>query len=73
MHRSTSRGSGWGVGVQRSGTKKDDLTADTPGQDEGDNSNSGMPRLSMCADRQKVDRAKLAQTEVTSKQLETHF
>jgi hypothetical protein len=28
------------------------------------NPNSAMPRLSVCADSQKVDRVKLAQTEV---------
>ena len=31
----------------------------------GDSNNPSMPRLSMCADAQKVDKAKLAQTEVS--------
>jgi hypothetical protein len=44
--------------------------SDKDGKDHGKGSKDGMPqlavpRLSVCADAQKVDRAKLAQTEVS--------
>ena len=48
--------SGWG---HRRG-----LSGSGPGDGDGDPNNPAMPRLSVCADSHKVDRSKLAQTEV---------
>lgn len=41
-----------------------DCSQDNKDKDSKDKPNLAVPRLSVCADAQKVDRAKLAQTEV---------
>ena len=61
MHRSSSRSSGWGGSTRRGHSSNQDSEDIDP-----NNPNAGMPRLSVCADSQKVDRAKLSQTEVFS-------
>lgn len=51
--------------------------SDKDGKDHGKGSKDGnsqlaVPRLSVCADAQKVDRAKLAQTEVSQRRRQIH-
>ena len=66
MHRSMSKSLvGWGSSTNR----RAENTSSNPDGDTDDiidpnNPNSAIPRLSVCADSHKVDRAKLAQTEV---------
>ena len=54
--------SGWGSQHRNSG-KQAEMSSDNPVADVSDPNNPGMSRLSMCADAQKVDKTKLAQTE----------
>ena len=72
MHRSMSKSSaGWSSSSNRgnrgntSTSSADGAVGATDDMMDPNNPNSAMPRLSVCADSQKVDRVKLAQTEVT--------
>ena len=74
MHRSMSKSSaGWSSSSNR-GNRGNTSTSSVDGAGgatddmmDPNNPNSAMPRLSVCADSQKVDRVKLAQTEVKYK------
>ena len=72
MHRSMSKSSaGWSSSSSNRGNRGNTSTSSADGavgatddMMDPNNPNSAMPRLSVCADSQKVDRVKLAQTEV---------
>lgn len=51
------------------------MFTDKEGKDKEKDKNAALavPRLSVCADAQKVDRAKLAQTEVKLKNVHFYF
>ena len=63
MHRSMSK-SGWGSTSRSRGNTSSNQEGDSEDIIDPNNPNSVIPRLSVCADSHKVDRAKLAQTEV---------
>ena len=63
MHRSMSK-SGWGSTSRSRGNASSNPEGDSEDIIDPNNPNSVIPRLSVCADSHKVDRAKLAQTEV---------
>ena len=67
MHRSMSKSSaGWSGSNKGRGNTSSGVEGATDDMMDPNNPNSAMPRLSVCADSQKVDRAKLAQTEVNT-------